>query len=268
MGIIPLKPELKETIWGGNWFWRQGFHDRAGKKIGEMWYYVPGLPYMVKFIDAAATLSLQVHPDHAYARRREGKPGKHEAWYIWSADPGACIYYGFQRPVEKKEVELAIRHGTLEKLVRKYRVKAGDLLYVPPGTIHAIGAGVRLVEVQTAVDLTYRLYDWDRGRKLQLEKGLAVLNTEAAGDNVLIPTSGRWQVEVNCPDFQLLKLHLQGQWPQQVGRRPCLLVGLYGEGQISSGRCLYQVKAGTVLLLEPGQYWLRGRMSILLLNSN
>ncbi|AVX31644.1 mannose-6-phosphate isomerase, type 1 [Carboxydocella thermautotrophica] len=268
MSILPVQPELKETLWGGTWFWRQGLHQEGRRRIGEMWYTVPGMPLMVKFIDAAAPLSLQVHPGDAQAWQSEGKRGKTEAWYIWSTEPGAYIYYGFQRPVEKKEVEAAIRAGQLEKLVKKVKVRAGDMIFVPPGTIHAIGAGVRLVEVQTAVDLTYRLYDWGRGRKLQIEKGLALLNTAAVEENIVVSTLERQLTELHCPAFRLQKLNLQGQMQLSPGGSWFFLVGLKGEGQLSSGRWLYQVKPGTVYWLDSTPVWLGGKIEVLILNGN
>lgn len=265
MRMVPVRPQLKETLWGGNWFWRLGLHQEGRKRIGEMWYSMPDIPLMVKFIDATATLSLQVHPDDNQAWRSGGSRGKTEAWYIWSTEPEAYVYYGFQRKVKNSEVAAAIRSGQLDKLVKKIKVQPGDMIYVPPGTIHAIGAGIRLVEVQTVVDLTYRLYDWNRGRRLQIERGLAALNTDVAGENVVVSTQGRQLTELGCPVFRLQKLNLQGQMQLSPGSSWFFLVGLKGQGQLKSDRCLCQIRPGAVYWLDSSPVWLGGKLEVLIL---
>jgi len=146
-------------------------------------------PLLTKLIDAARPLSIQVHPDDAYAQANEqgsGSLGKAEAWYILAADPGASIVWGFERGVTPDEVRGAIREENLEELVRRVDVTSGDVIYNPPGTVHAIGAGILLFEVQQTSDLTYRLYDYGRRdasgqqRELHLEKSLDVADLSGA----------------------------------------------------------------------------------------
>ncbi|MBA5963357.1 mannose-6-phosphate isomerase, class I [Weissella cibaria] len=143
----------------------------AGKSIAELWQEEPQLfgntdtnrpfPLLVKLLDAHQDLSVQVHPDDAYAGEHAGELGKTESWYIVAAEPGAEIYYGHTAQT-KAEFDAAVDAGDWDKLLRKVPVKAGDFFYVPAGTLHALGAGVLALETQQSSDVTYRVYDFDR----------------------------------------------------------------------------------------------------------
>ena len=140
-------------------------------------------PLLVKFLDAAQPLSVQVHPnDEQAARLNPPDLGKTEAWYILSADPGSTIYAGLRPGVDRQQLADAIRQGTCEKLLHHFQPKAGDCLFIPAGTVHALGAGLLVAEVQQSSDTTFRLYDWNRvgpdgkPRPLHVEQGLAVVD--------------------------------------------------------------------------------------------
>jgi mannose-6-phosphate isomerase len=139
-------------------------------------------PLLAKFIDAREQLSVQVHPDDAYAQEHEGEPfGKAEAWYIIEAEPGAYLIHGITTQLTRSDTEKAIRTGTLRDLLDYIPVSAGDVIMNPPGTIHALGEGLLLYEIQQSSDLTYRLYDWDRNdpsRALHIEESLDVADLE------------------------------------------------------------------------------------------
>lgn len=144
-------------------------------------------PLLIKLIDANQDLSVQVHPDDDYARMYEnGARGKTELWYVLDAKKDATIYYGFLKDTGRNEVEAALEAGTIENLLQSVPVKKGDIFFVEPGTIHAIGAGVLIAEVQTNSNLTYRLYDYERldgngkERELHIKKGLDVLNYKSS----------------------------------------------------------------------------------------
>ena len=140
------------------------------------------LPILIKFIDAARDLSIQVHPDDAYAREHEGDNGKTEVWYVLDAEEGAELIYGFEHPMDRQRLRSAIEDGSLEKMLHHMPVHKGDMFFVYPGTVHAIGKGIVLVEVQESSNLTYRLYDYNRTdkngqkRPLHIEKAADVLN--------------------------------------------------------------------------------------------
>src|SRR5258706_6316215 len=139
-------------------------------------------PLLTKFIDAREQLSVQVHPDDAYAARHEhGKLGKTETWYVLHAEPGAQLIYGFARATSSDEVRRAIEQTRLEPLLHSFAPRPGDVIFVPPGTVHAIGGGILLYELQEYSDVTYRLYDYGRlqadgrPRELHVARALEVL---------------------------------------------------------------------------------------------
>jgi len=140
--------------------------------------YGTDFPLLVKFIDAREDLSIQVHPDDAYAHRAEagtGFHGKNEAWYILDAGPDSDLYYHLVRPVTRAEFEAAVQAHALPPLLHRRRVKTGDVIFVPAGILHTINGGIMLFEIQQKSDLTYRVYDYGRPRPLHLEKALDVI---------------------------------------------------------------------------------------------
>lgn len=143
-------------------------------------------PVLTKIIDAHAALSVQVHPDDAYAQRVEHQPvGKTECWYILAAEPGAELILGWARDTDRTEYERRVADGTLGEILRRVPVTPGQAYYLPAGTLHAIGAGIQLFETQQASDLTYRIFDWNRTgadgkpRALHVEKAADVLDFRA-----------------------------------------------------------------------------------------
>jgi mannose-6-phosphate isomerase len=157
----------------------------AGKQIGEIWFEPPAqLPQLlVKYIFTSEKRSIQVHPDDAQARAaghddRGGGGGKEECWLVIDAEPGATLGVGFHRHHDAAEIRQAALDGSIEDLLVWHPVSAGDFFYIPANTVHAIGAGVSLIEVQQNADITYRLYDYGRPRELHLDAGLAVATAE------------------------------------------------------------------------------------------
>ncbi len=150
-----------------------------GRAIVERYGY--RLPLMVKFLDTAQWLSVQVHPNDTYARENErssGWLGKAEAWVVLEAEPGAQIVVGLKRAVNRAELRAAALDGSIIELLNFVPVRKGDVIYIPPGTIHALGPGLLVYEVSQRSDLTYRLYDYGRERELHLEKALDVARLE------------------------------------------------------------------------------------------
>lgn len=177
-------------------------------KIGEIWFDAPpGADHelMVKYLFTSERLSIQVHPNDDQARERGYPRGKEECWIILDAEPDSSIAMGTVRPVTQDALRAAALDGSIEQLVDWKPVKAGDIVYLPAGTVHAIGAGITLIEIQQNVDLTYRLYDYGRPRELHLDDGIAVSKPEPfeidarimplAGDRISLTQGGKFVVE-------------------------------------------------------------------------
>jgi mannose-6-phosphate isomerase len=149
----------------------------AGQRIGEIWFEPPPeLPeLLVKYIFTSEALSVQVHPSNAQLPGH----GKEECWLIVAAEPGAKLAIGFAEPLSAEAMRAAAIDGSIERLMQWHSVRPGDFFYIPANTVHAIGAGVSLIEVQQNSDITYRLYDYGRPRELHLDEGIAVARGEA-----------------------------------------------------------------------------------------
>lgn len=173
-----LKTHRVEKPWGRRHLWN-GFADpeAGGEPVGEIWFQAPGdsaPDLLVKYLFTGEKLSVQVHPDDAQARERGLPRGKDECWVILAAEPDSTIALGTRAPVDAAALRDAALDGSIEALLDWKPVKAGDFIYAPARTIHAIGAGITLIEIQQNSETTYRLYDYGRPRELHLEDGVAV----------------------------------------------------------------------------------------------
>ena len=158
------------------------FSAPPGERIGEVWFEPPqALPeLLVKYIFTSEALSVQVHPSDAQTLAQGlGRQGKEECWLVIDADPGARLGIGFTAPLDAAAMRAAALDGSIERLLAWHPVSAGDFFYIPANTVHAIGAGVSLIEVQQNSDITYRLYDYGRPRELHLDEGMAVARGES-----------------------------------------------------------------------------------------
>lgn len=153
------------------------FSSKDGARIGEIWFQPPPelSALLVKYIFTSEALSVQVHPtDGQTEAAGQGRQGKEECWLIIDAEPGAKLGIGTKEAADPKTLHQAALNGSIEELLEWHDVAAGDFFYIPANTIHAIGAGISLIEVQQNSDITYRLYDYGRPRELHLEEGLAI----------------------------------------------------------------------------------------------
>lgn len=204
--MIKLNAIKSEKIWGYE-LWIASTHPNGCQKE-----FIDALggeyPLLVKVIQADDTLSIQVHPDDELAIKLEGEGnrGKTECWYVLDAAPDAKLVYGIKENATKEELAKAIEESKLDPYLEFVNVKKGDFIFIPAGTVHAIGAGLRLMEVQQSCDLTYRLYDWGRGREVHIEKGLAVIKQEE-----MIPVAPMPQ-EFDCKYFTLEVKDVKGGW--------------------------------------------------------
>ncbi len=191
-----------------------------GDLVGERVYDRFGIefPLLVKHIDAAALLSIQVHPDDELAAQRHSSYGKTEVWYVTECDPGASIYLGFKPGVTRDDYLDAVVRGTLPELLRQIEVHPGDAFFIPAGTIHAIGKGIKVVEIQQTSDITYRIFDWNRvdsddlPRQLHTSLAVDAIDFDSDADYVLTkaPEKNRAVKIVGCPYFTANLLQVDG----------------------------------------------------------
>ncbi|MDB5698108.1 MAG: phosphomannose isomerase-like protein [Alphaproteobacteria bacterium] len=178
MNAIRLTRRRIEKVWGRRDL-LPAFGDvpHDAQPVGEVWFEDPrggDAALLVKYLFTSERLSIQVHPDEQAARARGGKGGKDEAWLVLDAEPGATIGIGLRDTLDKAGLRDAACDGALEHLIDWRPAQAGDHYYSPAGTIHALGPGLKLIEVQQNVDLTYRLFDYGRPRALHLDDAVAV----------------------------------------------------------------------------------------------
>jgi len=201
--------------------------DHAAEILGPQAQSAAPFPLLIKFLDCRELLSIQVHPDDRLARELAGEDfGKTEAWIVLQADPGATIYAGFLPGVTREDVARHLAAGTLESALHAFTPHAGDCLFLPAGTVHAVGGGVLMAEVQQASDATFRLYDWNRPgsdgkpRELHIPQALAAINWNAGPvrpvDTALVDDSlpgNAAEPLVNCPQFAMERIHLTSSLP-------------------------------------------------------
>ncbi|MCA1197995.1 phosphoheptose isomerase [Sphingomonas sp. R647] len=171
-----------EKPWGRHQLW-PGFDDPApdGEPVGEVWFQSPddsAPDLLIKYLFTSEKLSVQVHPDDAAAHARGLPRGKDECWLVLDAEPDSTIAIGPREAVDTAKLRAAAQDGSIVDLLDWKPVRAGDFFYAPSGTVHAIGAGITLIEVQQNSDTTYRLYDYGRPRELHLEDGIDVAVVE------------------------------------------------------------------------------------------
>jgi mannose-6-phosphate isomerase len=266
--LVPLYPEKSNLAEPIGEAWLTGVDCRvasgpfAGQTLGQAWKEMTSawrglkfededdFPLLLKFIFPTDNLSIQVHPDDAYAAKHEhasGGRGKTEMWHVLSAEPGARLLAGLKPGATKEKFLTALADRTLEDLLQSYEVQAGDTFFIPAGTPHTIGPGMIICEVQEYSDLTYRVYDYGRvdangkTRELHVEKAMDVIDFNSSASvkvtprPLLIRNTKVWEELVVCPYFATLKfefqepIHMSAYKPSEVFS---LWVFLEGEGSI------------------------------------
>ncbi len=249
MYIIKLKPAFKDYLWGGTRLRDDFGLDCCLEKIAECWMLschkdgnstvqngeYAGLtlkeaieksetsligknaeafedfPILIKLIDAKQNLSIQVHPNDEYALNNEGEFGKTEMWYVVDCDEGAYLYYGFKETITKEQFKAAIENNTLTDILNKVEVKKGDCFFIEAGTVHAIGAGLLIAEIQQNSNTTYRVYDYARvgadgkPRELHTEEALEVTVTAPPTAPILHDTGDLETLLAECKYFTVKK---------------------------------------------------------------
>lgn len=314
--ILLLSPAIKETIWGGRKLiddygfetdkdnaaegWMLSCHKDGpsvvlngsykGKTFADViraeGSAVTGthdagvfdFPVLIKIIDACDKLSVQVHPGDEYAMRVENEYGKTEAWYILAADEGAKLVYGVNRDMTREEFSALVEKGELDGALNFVEVKPGDVVFIPSGMLHAIGAGILLAEVQQSSNTTYRVYDYNRRdkngnlRELHVKKATDVVDLKKpsgsfapCGEKTLFE-GGTKQVLTSCGYFTMTSLEVDGAFADEAGEESFVsLLVLEGEAVIKAGGTEYPVKKGSSVFIPAafGGYVLEGKAKIL-----
>lgn len=228
--------------------------DILGQSVNEK--YQGKLPLLVKFIDAAKDLSIQVHPNDEMALREHGKMGKSEMWYVIKADENSHLYSGFKQEITPEEYQRRIADGTITEVLADHKVKTGDVLYIPAGRVHAICGGVLLAEVQQSSDVTYRIYDYNRPgmdgkpRELHTELAAKALNYKVEKNYVTEykrVTDEAVQV-INTPFFDVWVMELSKPYHRNLLKYDSFVITMCIEGN-----CRIHVKStGEEIVLKEG----------------
>lgn len=238
MKVRRLDSTALEKVWGTPD--TEPWYPRGERKTGEVWFSAPEEPrLLVKFLFTSEKLSVQVHPPDSASG-----PGKTEMWHVLRAGPDARLALGFERPLDRDEARAAALSGEIEGLLRWYAAQAGDTFFVPAGTVHAIGAGLALCEIQQYCDVTYRLYDYGRPRELHLDAALAVANLGChPGASTPLDLGAGRLLLAECPYFRTESMVVAGESAYEGGPRAVMWICLEGDGRFGDGT------------FAPGQAW-------------
>jgi mannose-6-phosphate isomerase len=236
MELRKLTPAIHEKVWGSSktlpWL-----PDPEDVKIGELWFSAPEVfPVLVKLLFTTEKLSVQVHPDDSYARAHGEIRGKTEMWHILRAEPDATIAFGLREPVSKERLEAAALTGEIVNLLDWVPARVGDTFFVPAGTIHAIGGGLAVCEVQQLSDVTYRLYDYQRKptRDLHIYDSLAVARlTPQEGYRTSRRLGTPRQVLAECEYFRTERVDIQDSAECPSSDLSAIYIAIAGEGRIA-----------------------------------
>nr|WP_233548515.1 class I mannose-6-phosphate isomerase [Aurantiacibacter zhengii] len=252
-----------EKVWGRDVL-PAPFAAPEGQRIGEIWFEPPTqMPeLLVKYLFASEKLSVQCHPDDDQAEAAgQGRQGKEECWLVIAAEPGASLGIGFDEPLDAQAMRTAALDGSIEQLMTWHEVRAGDFFYIPADTVHAIGPGCSIIEVQQNSDITYRLYDYGRPRELHLEQGMAVADGSPY-DMALhqrLPHSGSATL-VDGPHFRLDWVDgIAGDDLLYTYCEPLLVLPLAGEVLVAGsevikpGECAYATDLASVTSAPEGK---------------
>jgi len=266
--VLKLTAVLSKKIWGYEQ-WIASTHPDGMQE--DFHAAINGdYPLLVKVIQADATLSVQVHPDDEAAARLEHARGKTECWYVLDAKPGAQLVYGLNGVYSADTLREAIRNKNLEDYLRFLPVHTGDFIYIPAGTVHAIGGGLRLLETQQSSNITYRLYDWGRPRELHVEKALQVIKNDGMRSVEQFPG------EFECQYFSLERVDVNGGYSMYAtpGSRPSdwqLLFAVSGEGTVKTSGMeeSFPVKPEDIFAIAPGEkVTVEGHVSLMRIRCN
>jgi len=295
MKPLILNPIYKEKPWGKNEFLQQVKGIKKDYKIGESWevfvnqnnecsfensnmnmnYILMNkkvckkvlgnkytryktFPFFIKTLFIDGEISLQVHPNNKFAKKYENDLGKDEVWYILYADENTYVNIGLRKSLSKKELEKNIRNGEIIKYLRKVKIKAGDIINIPAGTIHSILGKAIIYEVQQNSNITYRIHD-NNGRNLDIEKAIHVFKNNSI--KIRNREDGRL---IKTKHFKINKLKITNQQKFKTNRKFTIITVVAGEGKIISKQEI-KIKRGMTILIPAalGSYTILGNLDIL-----
>lgn len=308
---IQLIPVTKDYLWGGTrlkarWnkqassatiaeSWELACHpqgesvvlngEHAGKSLGALLRehpeylgaraaQFPYFPLLIKFIDAAQDLSVQVHPSDAYALEHEGQFGKTEMWYVADCEEGSGVYCGFKRPLSAQQVREHLDNGTIEQALHFLPLRKGDCVYIPSGTVHAIRGGMLVCEVQQNSSLTYRLYDYGRldkdgkARELHVDRAIPVICSDSVHrvNETVRAIDDTTRELVSCPYFTVYEHTVAGEKTIFVHADSFVsLTVVDGEGSVFVDGVRSNSKLGHTVFIPAGagEVLLRGAMTVI-----
>ena len=306
MEILKLTPACKDYLWGGDKLkkffnkkcdtdilaetWELSCHkdgnsiisngkysgktlseyiEKEGKSIlGTNCERFEDFPILIKFIDSKQPLSVQVHPDDKYALKNENQYGKTEMWYIIDCEEDSFLYYGFKNPISKEEFKKHIEQGTLEDVLNKVKVKKGDVFFIESKTIHAIGSGITIAEIQQNSNVTYRVYDYNRvgadGKKrdLHIDKAVDVTNTEFTGKNYNFG-----EHTVSCDIFEVDEFDVSSENLVNIADEKSFhsIIVIEGSGKIEcNGNVIELIKGDSIFIpANMGEYTISGDLKVI-----
>jgi mannose-6-phosphate isomerase len=236
MSIRKLVPDVLDKVWGSS-ATEPWLANPEGRKIGEIWFSAPeAMPVLIKFLFTSDRLSVQVHPDDVYARAQGHERGKTEMWHILRAEPGATIALGLRDVAMGEQVSAAALSGDIVDMLQWIPAQAGDTFFVPAGTIHAIGGGLAICEIQQLSDVTYRLFDYQREpkRPLHLKESMDVARLAPADcrrQGTALAEGHKLLAE--CAHFRTELLNIDGSLQCVAKRGPAMYVAIRGDGTIA-----------------------------------
>ena len=264
MDILKLKPYYSEKIWGYE-KWNLSTHKNGSSIIEENnvsldEYLKNQLPILIKIIKSNESLSVQVHPDDEFSRKYENDNGKTECWYVLEADKEAQLICGLKKGLNKEGLSKVLEDGKIEDYLDRIDIKAGDMIYIPSGTVHAIGGGIKLVEIQQSSDVTYRLYDWGRDRETHIDKSLEVIDYEGKNNAGKIEDFKK----LNTPYFNVEKIVVDGEYCDKVNSDFHSYTVINGHGSIvSPQKCIEINEEDTVYVEKDTDYVIKGNLELL-----
>jgi mannose-6-phosphate isomerase len=234
MSIRKLTSEVHNRVWGSAQT-EPWLANPERRKIGEIWFSAPeAMPVLVKFLFTSERMSIQVHPDDAYAQAHGHARGKTEMWHVLGAGPDASVALGLREEATRETVHAAALSGEIVDLLQWIPVQAGDTFFVPAGTIHAIGRDLTICEIQQLSDVTYRLFDYQREpqRPLHLKESLEVAHlTPADGRRRGVALAEGRQLLAECSYFRTERVEIAGS-VRCVSAVPSIYIAVAGEGRI------------------------------------